>query len=58
MYPRLRILADRPDQRCLWEANSLYLDHMGPDTFYGLPDSLRGHLSRDADSAAFDCADN
>ena len=31
---------------------------MGPDTFYGMLASLRGQLFRDADFAAFYCADN
>ena len=52
------MLGDRPDQRGLWEADSMYLDHVGRDTFYGLLASLRGRLFRDADFAAFYCADN
>ena len=42
----------------LWEADRLYLDHVGKDTFYGLLASLRGRLFRDADFAEFYCADN
>ena len=52
------MLGERSDQRGLWEADSLYLDHVGRDSFYGLLASLRGRLFRDADFAAFYCADN
>ena len=43
------MLGERSDQRGLWEADRLYLDHVGKDTFYGLLASLRGRLFRDAD---------
>ena len=52
------MLGERSDQRGLWEADRLYLDHVGKDTFYGLLASLRGQLFRDADFAGFYCADN
>ena len=52
------MLGERSDQRGLWEADRLYLDHVGKDTFYGLLASLRGRLVRDADFAGFYCADN
>ncbi len=52
------MLGERSDQRGLWEADRLYLDHVGKDTFYGLLASLRGRLFRDADFTAFYCADN
>ena len=52
------MLGERSDQRGLWEAERLYLDHVGKDTFYGLLASLRGRLFRDADFAEFYCADN
>ena len=52
------MLGERSDQRGLWEADRLYLDHVGKDTFYGLLASLRGRLFRDADFAGFHCADN
>ena len=52
------MLGERSDQRGLWEADSLYLDHVGRDTFYGLLASLRGQLFRDSDFAEFYCADN
>ena len=52
------MLGERSEQRGLWEADRLYLDHVGRDTFYGLLASLRGRLFRDADFAVFYCADN
>ena len=52
------MLGERSDQRGLWEADRLYLDHVGRDSFYGLLASLRGQLFRDADFAEFYCADN
>ena len=52
------MLGKRSEQRGLWEADRLYLDHVGRDSFYGLLASLRGQLFRDADFAKFYCADN
>ena len=52
------MLGERSDQWGLWEADRLYLDHVGKDTFYGLLASLRGQLFRDSDFAEFYCADN
>ncbi len=52
------MLGERSDQRGLWEADRLYLDHVGKDTFYGLLASQRGRLFRDADFAEFYCPDN
>ena len=52
------MLGERSDQRGLWEADRLYLDHVGKDTFYGLLASLRGRLFQDSDFAVFYCADN
>ena len=52
------MLGERSEQRGLWEADRLYLDHVGRDTFYGLLASLRGRLFRDADFAEFYCPDN
>ena len=52
------MLGERSEQRGLWKADRLYLDHVGKDTFYGLLASLRGQLFRDADFAEFYCADN
>ena len=54
----MTVLGERSDQRGLWEADRLYLDHVGKDTFYGLLASLRGQLFRDRDFAGFYCADN
>ena len=51
------MLGERSDQRGLWEADRLYLDHVGRESFYGLLASLRGRLFRDADFAGFYCAD-
>ena len=52
------MLGERSDQRGLWEADRLYLDHVGRDTFYGLLASLRGRLFLDTDFAVLYCADN
>ena len=52
------MLGERSDQRGLWKADRLYLDHVGRDTFYGLLASLRGQLFRDGDFAELYCADN
>ena len=45
------MLGGRSDQRGLWEADRLYLDLVGRDSFYGLLASLRGQLFHDADFA-------
>ena len=52
------MLGERWDQRGLWEADRLYLDHVGRESFYGLLASMRGRLFRDADFAEFYCPDN
>ena len=52
------MLGERSDQRGLWEADRLYLDHVGRESFYGLLASMRGRLFRDADFAEFYCPDN
>ncbi len=52
------MLGERSDQRGLWEADRLFLDHVGRESFYGLLASMRGRLFRDADFAGFYCADN
>ena len=52
------MLGERSDQRGLWEADRLYLDHVGRESFYGLLASLRGRLFRDAEFAEFYCSDN
>ena len=52
------MLGERSDQRGFWEADRLYLDHEGRESFYGLLASLRGRLFRDAEFAEFYCPDN
>ena len=52
------MLGERSDQKGLWEADHLYLEMVGQDTFYGLLASLRGKLLRDADFAELYCPDN
>ena len=52
------MLGERSEQKGLWEADHLYLDLVGRDTFYGLLASLRGQLFRDADFAELYCLDN
>ncbi len=52
------MLGERSEQRGLWEAERLYLDHVGRESFYDLLASLRGRLFRDADFAQLYCADN
>ena len=52
------MLGERSDRRGLWEADRLYLDLVGRDTFYGLLASLRGQLFRDVDFAELYCLDN
>ena len=52
------MLGKRSDQRGLWEADRLYLDYVGKDTFYGLLASLRGQLFSDDDFAEIYCPDN
>ena len=45
------MLGKRSDQKGLWEADRLYLDYVGQDTFYGLLASLRGQLFSDDEFA-------
>ena len=52
------MLGKRSDQKGLWEADRLYLDYVGQDTFYGLLVSLRGQLFSDDDFAVIYCPDN
>ena len=52
------MLGKRSDQMGLREADRLYLDHVGKDTFYGLLASLRGQLFSDDDFAEIYCPDN
>ena len=52
------MLGERTGQRGLWEADRMYLDYVGQDTFYGLLAQLRGRLFQDADFAELYCPDN
>ena len=52
------MLGKGSDQKGLWEADRLYLDYVGQDTFYGLLASLRGQLFSDDDFAEIYCPDN
>ena len=52
------MLGKQSGQRGLWEADSLYIDHVGRGSFYGLLASMRGQLFRDEEFAKLDCADN
>ena len=52
------MLGKRSDQKGLWEADRLYLDYVGKDTFYGLLASLRGQLFSGDDFADIYCPDN
>ena len=47
------MLGMRNDQRGLFEADHLYLDHVGYKTFYGFLASIRGQLFRDEEFAEF-----
>jgi hypothetical protein len=52
------MLGKRLAQRGLFEADHLYLDLVGGDTFYGFLAAERGRLFRDEEFAALYCADN
>jgi len=52
------MLGERSAQRGLFEADHLYLDYVGRDTFYGFLASQRGKLFRDEDFAELYCLDN
>jgi len=52
------MLGKRSAQRGLLEADHLYLDFVGRDTFYGFLASQRGKLFRDQDFAELYCPDN
>ena len=51
-------MGKRSDQRGLFEADHLYLDLVGRDSFYGRLAGLRGQLFRDEDYAALYGRDN
>lgn len=52
------MLGKRSPQRGLFEADHLYLDHVGRDTFYAFLASQRGNLFRDEAFAKLYCPDN
>ena len=52
------MLGERGPQRGLFEADTLYGDFVGRDTFYGFLAAQRGELFRDEDFAALYCRDN
>jgi transposase len=52
------MLGLRSDQRGLFEADRMYLDFIGRDTFYGFLASQRGQLFRDEEFAELYCPDN
>ena len=52
------MLGKRSEQKGFWEADRLYLDYVGKDTFYGLLASLRGQLFSDDDFAEIYGPDN
>jgi hypothetical protein len=52
------MLGKRSDQRGLFEADHLYLDFVGRDSFYGFLAGQRGQLFRDDEFAALDVLDN
>jgi len=52
------MLGVRSGQRGLLEADRLYLDYVGRNSFYGFLASMRGQLFRDEDSPNCMCPDN
>jgi hypothetical protein len=52
------MLGERTDQRGLFEADHMYLDHVGCHSFYGFLASMRGHLFRDDEFAGLYCPNN
>src|SRR5512147_1242728 len=52
------MLGKRSDQRGLFEADQLYLDFVGRDSFYGFLASQRGQLFSDEEFAALYVLDN
>ena len=44
-------------QAGLWQADNLYPDYVGKDSFYGLPAAMRGEPFRDEDFADLYCPD-
>ncbi len=54
----VRVLGERSDQRGLLEADHLYVDYVGRESFYGLLASMRGQLFRDEEFTTLYCPDN
>lgn len=52
------MLGIRSAQRGLLEADHVYLDHVGQDTFYGFLASMRGRLFEDEEFGELYCRDN
>lgn len=52
------MLGERTGQRGLFEADNLYLDHVGRHSFYGFLASMRDQLFRDEEFAELYCPDN
>lgn len=52
------MLGMRSPQRGLLEADHLYLDHVGHQSFYGFLASMRGQLFKDEEFAELYCLDN
>jgi len=52
------MLGLRSDQRGLFEADNLYLDHVGRHSFYGFLASMRWQLFQDEEFAGLYCPDN
>lgn len=52
------MLGERTSQRGLFEADHLYLDHVGRHSFYGFLASMRGRLFQDEEFAELYCRDN
>ena len=52
------MLGKRSNQRGLFEADTMYLEFVGPDSFYGYLASERGRLFKDEDFADLYCRTN
>jgi len=52
------MLGKRSDQRSYWEADHLYVEHVGLHSFYGFLASMRGQFFRDEEFADLYCSDN
>jgi|TARA_Y100000031_G_scaffold113277_1_gene125127 transposase len=52
------VLGKRPNQRGLFEADTVYLDFVGRDSFYGFLAAERGRVFRDEDFADLYCHTN